>query len=51
LAQVASHIDHVEQRVRAAVPTARVIYFEPDIYRPDDGAAPPTSQFVIKSAD
>ena len=51
LAQVASHIDRVEQRVRAAVPTARVIYFEPDIYRPDDSAAPPTSQFVIKSAD
>jgi len=51
LAHVASDIDRVEARVRAAVPTARVIYFEPDIYRPGDDSTPPTSEFVIKSAD
>ncbi|GAA5088893.1 cation diffusion facilitator family transporter [Microbacterium yannicii] len=51
LAQIAADIDRVEARVRAAVPAARVIYFEPDIYRPGDDSAPPTSQFVIKSAD
>ncbi|KJL45189.1 cation diffusion facilitator family transporter [Microbacterium trichothecenolyticum] len=51
LAHVASDIDRVEARVRAAVPAARVIYFEPDIYRPGDDATPPTSEFVIKSAD
>jgi len=51
LAQIAADIDRVEARVRNAVPAARVIYFEPDIYRPGDDSAPPTSQFVIKSAD
>jgi len=33
LAQVASAIDAAEQRVRSAVPTARVIYLEPDLDR------------------
>jgi divalent metal cation (Fe/Co/Zn/Cd) transporter len=32
---IAATIDDAEARVRAAVPTARVIYLEPDIYRPD----------------
>ena len=51
LAAVAADIDRIETRVRDAVPTARVIYFEPDIYRPGDDPAPPTSDFVIRSAD
>ncbi|WP_214465420.1 cation diffusion facilitator family transporter [Microbacterium flavescens] len=51
LAAVAADIDRIETRVREAVPTARVIYFEPDIYRPGDDPAPPTSDFVIRSAD
>ena len=38
-------------RIRDAVPTARVIYLEPDIYRPDDDPAPPTEEFVIRSLD
>jgi cation diffusion facilitator family transporter len=33
LASVASAIDAAERRVRAAVPSARVIYLEPDLYR------------------
>jgi divalent metal cation (Fe/Co/Zn/Cd) transporter len=33
-AQVAAGIDAAEKRVRAAVPIARTIYLEPDIYRP-----------------
>jgi divalent metal cation (Fe/Co/Zn/Cd) transporter len=33
-AQVAAGIDTAEKRVRAAVPIARTIYLEPDIYRP-----------------
>ncbi|MGQ4380582.1 cation diffusion facilitator family transporter [Streptomyces sp. SAS_267] len=37
-AQVASAIDAAESRIRAAVPIARVIYLEPDIYS-DAGAA------------
>jgi cation diffusion facilitator family transporter len=34
-AEIAATIDNAEARVRAAVPTAKVIYLEPDIYRPD----------------
>ena len=51
LARLAADIDKVEARVRKAVPAARVIYLEPDIYRPDSDPAPPTSQFVISSSD
>lgn len=36
--EVADTIDRAEQAVRAAVPTARVIYLEPDVYDPaEDG--------------
>lgn len=50
LAEVAGEIDRIEARVRAAVPTARVLYFEPDIYRP--GQQPlQTDAIVIKSSD
>jgi cation diffusion facilitator family transporter len=34
-ASVARAIDEAEQRIRAAVPIARVIYLEPDLRRPD----------------
>ncbi len=34
-AEVARGIDEAERRVRAAVPIARVIYLEPDLYRTD----------------
>ncbi|HEY3357540.1 MAG TPA: cation diffusion facilitator family transporter [Polyangia bacterium] len=37
-AELARVIDDTEARVRAAVPIARIIYFEPDVYR---GDAPP----------
>ncbi|MEV4352683.1 cation diffusion facilitator family transporter [Actinoplanes sp. NPDC049596] len=37
--EVARHIDETEKRIRAAVPIARVIYIEPDIYRPAQAAA------------
>lgn len=51
LASVAADIDRIEHRVRDAVPAARVIYLEPDIYRPGDDPAPPTEDFVIRGAD
>jgi len=51
LVHVAADIDRVEARIREAVPTARVIYLEPDIYRPGEDRTPPTEEFVIKSAD
>ncbi len=47
----ARDIDEIEMRIRAAVPTARVIYIEPDIYRPSLDPSPPTDVFVLKSAD
>jgi cation diffusion facilitator family transporter len=38
-ASVAKAIDNAEARIRSAVPIARVIYLEPDIYRtPSDGS-------------
>jgi cation diffusion facilitator family transporter len=36
-ASVARAIDEAEERIRAAVPIARVIYLEPDLRRPDAG--------------
>jgi hypothetical protein len=39
---VARHINETEARIRDALPIARVIYIEPDIYRPD-GASSATS--------
>jgi cation diffusion facilitator family transporter len=36
LGSVAADIDAIEARIREAVPAARVIYLEPDIYRPGD---------------
>jgi len=41
-AQITSGIDAAETRVRAAVPIAKTIYLEPDIYRPgkSDGTDP-----------
>jgi cation diffusion facilitator family transporter len=36
---VARHINETEARIRTAVPIARVIYLEPDIYHPDKAPA------------
>jgi cation diffusion facilitator family transporter len=50
LADVASAIDAVEASIREAVPIARVIYLEPDVYRPSgDGTL--TESIIIKGAD
>ena len=51
LAQVARQIDVVEERIRAAVPAARVIYLEPDVYRRPAADAPATETIVLKSED
>jgi len=48
--EVAAAIDAIEAAVRAAVPAARVIYLEPDIYVAR-GEHPSTDAIVIKSAD
>src|SRR6478736_3519481 len=49
-AEVAAAINAIEADVRAAVPHARAIYLEPDIYVPRD-ENPSTDAIVIKSAD
>jgi len=51
LSQISAATNAVEASVREAVPVARIIYFEPDVYRPDADAKPPTDSIVIKSAD
>ncbi len=39
--ELATHINEAEARIRAAIPIARVIYLEPDIYQP--GTAEPAT--------
>jgi cation diffusion facilitator family transporter len=51
LADVASAIDAVEASIREAVPIARVIYLEPDVYRPSGDGAALTESIIIKGAD
>ena len=46
--QVAETVNRAEARMRAAVPAARVIYLEPDVYRP---AGAPASQGKEAGAD
>jgi cation diffusion facilitator family transporter len=50
LGEIANDIDVIEARVREAVPTARVIYLEPDILR-TTSPAPPTEEIVVRSSD
>ncbi|MFJ5143327.1 cation diffusion facilitator family transporter [Streptomyces sp. NPDC088707] len=47
-AEVANAINAAEERIRAAVPIARVIYLEPDIYKE---AAAPTATDLTKTPD
>ena len=51
LSDVATSINTLEARIREAVPLARVIYIEPDIFVHPGDANPPTDSFVIKAAD
>jgi cation diffusion facilitator family transporter len=49
-AQVAAGIDAAERRIRAAVPIARTIYLEPDIYRPGQAdQTDPSIRAVLRS--
>ena len=48
---VAADINAVETRIRVAVPLARTIYLEPDIYFDPNLADPPTDSFVIKGLE
>jgi cation diffusion facilitator family transporter len=51
LSDVAAGIDAVEAAIREAVPVARVIYIEPDVYQAPNTSNPTTDSIVIKGAD
>jgi cation diffusion facilitator family transporter len=51
LADVAADINTLEADIRAAVPIARVIYIEPDVYVQPNAANPTTDAIVIRAAD
>ncbi len=51
LADVAAAIDTVERRIRDAVPAARVIYIEPDVWIDPNEKHPPTDTIVIKGLE
>lgn len=50
LAEIAAAINEVESAIREAVPVARIIYLEPDVYV-EKGSAPSTDAIVIKGTD
>ncbi|HOB57216.1 MAG TPA: cation diffusion facilitator family transporter [Rhodoglobus sp.] len=51
LSDVATSINTLEAAIRAAVPVARVIYIEPDVYQAPGASNPTTDSIVIKGAD
>jgi cation diffusion facilitator family transporter len=51
LVDVATAIDAVEASIREVVPIARVIYLEPDVYRPGSDGSALTESIIIKGAD
>ncbi|WP_382309653.1 cation diffusion facilitator family transporter [Herbiconiux sp. UC225_62] len=51
LRDVAATINQVEENIRSAVPIARVIYIEPDVYVPPVEIETSTEAIVIKSTD
>ncbi|WP_394554223.1 cation diffusion facilitator family transporter [Agromyces sp. MMS24-JH15] len=51
LLEISAATNAIEHRIRTAVPAARVIYIEPDIWVDPNATAPPTDAIVIKSID
>jgi cation diffusion facilitator family transporter len=51
LIEVSSDINAIETRVREAVPVARVIYIEPDIWVDPNVVSPATDAIVIRTSD
>ncbi|GLZ01085.1 cation diffusion facilitator family transporter [Actinoplanes sp. NBRC 103695] len=49
--EIATHINEVEARIRAALPIARVIYIEPDIYHPTATRPEAAEAPVTQTAD
>ena len=51
LLEVSTAVNVIEQRVREAVPAARIIYIEPDVYVDPNTTAPATDAIVIKGLE
>ncbi len=51
LSTVAARIDHLEEDIRLAVPVARVIYVEPDVWHDPSLPPIPTEAIVLPSSD
>jgi cation diffusion facilitator family transporter len=51
LADVSAAIDTVERRIRAAVPAARVIYIEPDVWIDPNETHPATDTIILKGLE
>ncbi|MBP6684669.1 MAG: cation transporter, partial [Leucobacter sp.] len=51
MGEVSVIINMAERRIRAAVPAARVIYIEPDVWLDPDLPTPTTSSIVMLSSD
>ncbi|MRG59663.1 cation diffusion facilitator family transporter [Agromyces sp. CFH 90414] len=51
LLEISAATNVVEQRIREAVPAARVIYIEPDVYVDPSATAPATDAIVIKGLE
>ena len=51
LLQISAEVDAMEDRIRQAVPIAKVIYIEPDVYVNPDHPDPPTDTIVLKASD
>jgi divalent metal cation (Fe/Co/Zn/Cd) transporter len=51
LTEVSAVTNAIEARIREAVPAARVIYIEPDVYIDPNDAHPTTDAIVIKGLD
>jgi cation diffusion facilitator family transporter len=51
LTEISVSINAVEAAIREVVPTARVIYLEPDVYQSPTDGNPPTDSIVIRAAD
>lgn len=49
--EVSAIVNLAERRIREAVPAARVIYLEPDVYLDPDVVQPTTSSIVMLSSD
>ena len=49
-AQVARHIDEIERRIREAVPIARIIYLEPDLYSATKARRPEQAEESVEAS-